>query len=342
MKAFLGSAVAANSGLATYYIVARQPEDQQVTERAIPVQVFDLKKTALRDKLLRKWTKMADMGEFDLRRIVDWNYYKGRYANAVLKIVSIPAALQAMDNPVPGIEYPPWLLKRCRELQDKRKQKTVTSFLAPVSKGEKVSLHNVKPLEYTAQDTGRLDMVDIEDLPLKQWTEAKRADRRRVAVVTRRKADERAAQRMKANKRKGNLAAAGTESKESWMKLMSAPRPDKIYDFAGWVRQAKKIWRAQRSARVQRYSLKRSRGSGEFIDVDGNTVGDHDEGDEESEDDDNDRPLQRRRVDGASAPAPVNFVAETMVAAKRNKKDKAAFSFFRNSKVPSLLGKGVM
>ena len=44
-----------------------------------------------------------------VRDILDWDYYKGRLSNNIQKIVTIPAALQGIDNPVPRVEHPDWL-----------------------------------------------------------------------------------------------------------------------------------------------------------------------------------------------------------------------------------------
>jgi len=37
----------------------------------------------------------------DVRDIVDWQYYKDRLGSAIQKIISIPAAMQHVANPVP-------------------------------------------------------------------------------------------------------------------------------------------------------------------------------------------------------------------------------------------------
>jgi DNA polymerase elongation subunit (family B) len=355
MMAFLGEAVAANAGLATMYIVSSQPDDAQVTDRAIPVKVFELGNEKQRDNLLRKWTKQADANRLELRNLIDWNYYKGRLANAVLKIVSIPAALQAQDNPVPGIEYPAWLVKRCRELQDTRKQRAVTSFFSMLPKGKKASIVDIKPLQDTAQDTDRLEMVDIEDMPLLQWTQAKRTARRNIAKVTRRKKEEQAAKRLARDCTRG-VSASGfrsratdpttreREARSALIALLNAPHPEKRNDFKGWVKHAKTVWRAQRQARVQRYVLKRALEGG----GDGYGFGDGEEddsaggGDGRSAEDARrfggvgERPRQRRRKDAGTAVvdyAPANFFADAV---------RRVTPYFMPSRVPPLVGRGVM
>jgi len=36
----------------------------------------------------------AGQNEFDIRDILDWDYYKERFGSAIMKIITIPAALQ--------------------------------------------------------------------------------------------------------------------------------------------------------------------------------------------------------------------------------------------------------
>lgn len=51
-------------------------------------------------------------GTPDLRGIVDWAYYKERLGSAIQKIITIPAAMQAVPNPVPRVKHPDWLHKK--------------------------------------------------------------------------------------------------------------------------------------------------------------------------------------------------------------------------------------
>jgi DNA polymerase epsilon subunit 1 len=51
----------------------------------------------------------------DVRDILDWDYYRERLGNAIQKIITIPAAMQHVLNPVPRVKHPDWLLKKvCR------------------------------------------------------------------------------------------------------------------------------------------------------------------------------------------------------------------------------------
>ncbi|CDF35655.1 unnamed protein product [Chondrus crispus] len=230
LKEFLGSAIVKDKGLAATYVIARKPEETQVTGRAIPVKIFDFPNEVVKRKLLRKWTKNGDDENLKLRNLLDWEYYKGRLANAILKIVTIPAALQAVDNPVPRVEYPAWLVKKCRELRDKRKQQSVMSFFKSMPKGEKAIPGVRNSLLDNITHTEKLSMDDIEDMPLSSWTAAKIANRKARAVV---------------------------ETRDHLLQLFHQPHPNKHDDYAGWLRYAKNIWRAQRAARVYRSGLKR-------------------------------------------------------------------------------------
>lgn len=42
-------------------------------------------------------------------QLLDWDYYIERLGNCIQKIITIPAALQGLPNPVPRIPHPDWL-----------------------------------------------------------------------------------------------------------------------------------------------------------------------------------------------------------------------------------------
>jgi len=48
----------------------------------------------------------------DVRELVDWAYYKERLGSAIQKIITIPAAMQRIPNPVPRVKHPDWLHKK--------------------------------------------------------------------------------------------------------------------------------------------------------------------------------------------------------------------------------------
>jgi DNA polymerase epsilon subunit 1 len=68
------------------------------------------------------------MDDFDLRSVLDWDYYKQWFSKTVQKIITIPAALQDVQNPVPRIPHPEWLFKTLRRKHDKFQQQSLVSM----------------------------------------------------------------------------------------------------------------------------------------------------------------------------------------------------------------------
>jgi len=113
LQELLGKDIVKDKSLNVKFIISRKPESKQVTERAIPTVVFETDE-AMMKKFLRKWTEDTSMEDFDIRSLLDWDYYKERLAGTIQKIVTIPAAMQSCLNPVPSIEYPEWLNSRLK------------------------------------------------------------------------------------------------------------------------------------------------------------------------------------------------------------------------------------
>ncbi len=49
-----------------------------------------------------------------MRALVDWEYYKERLGGTIQKIITIPAAMQRVSNPVPRVKHPDWLGRKVR------------------------------------------------------------------------------------------------------------------------------------------------------------------------------------------------------------------------------------
>lgn len=69
--------------------------------------------------------------DFDPRALLDWGYYTGRLGSAIQKIVTIPAAFQGVENPVPHVPHPEWLMRQVRERGDTRIQTRIGEFFRP-------------------------------------------------------------------------------------------------------------------------------------------------------------------------------------------------------------------
>ena len=128
---FLGSDMIKDKGLSCKYVVSRMPEGTPVTERAIPVEIFKAEER-IQTTFLRKWCNCSGLVDsaVDVRSVLDWQYYKDRLASCIQKIVTIPAAMQLVPNPVERVPHPEWLLKTVRERCDPFKQNKIDSFFS--------------------------------------------------------------------------------------------------------------------------------------------------------------------------------------------------------------------
>ncbi|KAH7827603.1 DNA polymerase epsilon catalytic subunit A [Monocercomonoides exilis] len=134
----LGEDVVKDKGLSCKFIVAKDPpgaSKRPVSERTIPVAVFRLDDEVLKRSYLKKWLGITSFGNsdgtVDIRAILDWDYYHARLSSTIIKIVSIPAVLQGVENPTPSIELPDWLQKRLRE-ETMGKSRHITEFFRPL------------------------------------------------------------------------------------------------------------------------------------------------------------------------------------------------------------------
>uniref|UniRef100_A0A1A8EVY7 DNA polymerase epsilon catalytic subunit n=1 Tax=Nothobranchius korthausae TaxID=1143690 RepID=A0A1A8EVY7_9TELE len=114
---FLGDQMVKDAGLSCRYVISRKPEGSPVTERAIPLAIFQAE-PSVKKHFLRKWLKMPSLHDLDIRTILDWSYYIERLGSAIQKIITIPAALQQVKNPVPRVRHPDWLHKKLLEKND--------------------------------------------------------------------------------------------------------------------------------------------------------------------------------------------------------------------------------
>ncbi|EPY23237.1 DNA polymerase epsilon catalytic subunit [Strigomonas culicis] len=113
---FLGPQMVKDKGLACHFIISRLPAGRPVTERAVPTTIFRAE-PAVRTHFLRKWTGDTALpaDALDFKALLDWDYYTARFNGCVQKIITIPAALQQVPNPVPRVLHPEWLEKKIRQ-----------------------------------------------------------------------------------------------------------------------------------------------------------------------------------------------------------------------------------
>ncbi|XP_010242612.1 PREDICTED: DNA polymerase epsilon catalytic subunit A-like [Nelumbo nucifera] len=155
---FLGDTMVKDKGLRCQYIVAREPQGTPVSERAIPVAIFETNAEIMKF-YVRKWCKVSsDVG---IRSIIDWSYYKQRLSSAIQKIITIPAAMQKVANPVPRVVHPDWLHKKVREKEDKFRQRKIVDVFSSLNKD------NTKQTNFSGINSnhvlGEMNMEDLED-----------------------------------------------------------------------------------------------------------------------------------------------------------------------------------
>ncbi|XP_060805157.1 DNA polymerase epsilon catalytic subunit 1 [Amyelois transitella] len=165
---FLGDQMVKDAGLACRFIISRKPEGAPVTERAIPLAIFQ-SPAAVKRHHLRRWLKDSSITEhIDIRDVLDWPYYIERLSGAIQKIITIPAAMQGLDNPVPRVQYPDWLHKKMLAKSDKFKTRKITEMFSAKPKELKENDDEEASGSHedsTASVETELDMEDIGSEP---------------------------------------------------------------------------------------------------------------------------------------------------------------------------------
>jgi DNA polymerase epsilon subunit 1 len=225
---FLGEQMVKDKGLNCKFIICSRPRNAPVTERAVPVAIFSAEEGTKR-LYLKKWLK-EDPTNTDPRALLDWDYYLERLGSVIQKLITIPAALQKVRNPVPRVAHPDWLQRRINIKDDKMKQRKLTdSFFA---KG---------PLEdITNLANGRLG--DMEDAALK--------------LLKPRTVDEAiaATQKTSSSQKRKSPEPQTSEVTDPFAALPKVvPSPSE--DYVAFLEYQKLKWKLQKQARIRRRHL---------------------------------------------------------------------------------------
>ncbi|OAD60585.1 DNA polymerase epsilon catalytic subunit A [Eufriesea mexicana] len=231
---FLGDQMVKDAGLACKFIIANKPQGAPVTERAIPLAIFQSEPTIKR-YYLRKWLKDPGLQSDDIRSILDWSYYIERLGNAIQKIITIPAAMQGLANPVPRVKHPDWLHKRIIEKGTTHTQKKITDMFTVVPK-HKDTDNNDDSLESS-------DTCDVEDI-------AKDAStfKQPLPIVNKRKR-----QRLEENEEEN--------ANKSWKEVLGSPPPRGTTkeERLKWLEFHKQKWAYQAKQRAEYQKNKKSK-----------------------------------------------------------------------------------
>lgn len=222
---FLGDEMVKDKGLSCRYIVARDPQGAPVSERAIPVAIFDAEPEVMR-VYVRKWCKCS--ADVAIRSIVDWGYYRQRLNSAIQKIITIPAALQKVANPVPRVVHPDWLWKRIREKDDKYRQRNLKDMFGP----------KVAQAEEPISEDG--SEADLEDMVGTKLT-GRKMPRPVIRVYDK-------------DKQISNVQMTNKSVIEDGIEMPPARQvrettPDKNDDYEAWLEHKKRKWKEARDKR---------------------------------------------------------------------------------------------
>ncbi|XP_077998858.1 DNA polymerase epsilon catalytic subunit A-like [Glandiceps talaboti] len=236
---FLGDQMVKDKGLACKFVIARKPEGAPVTERAIPLAIFQTEPGIMKH-YLKKWLKSSAMSDFDIRSIVDWDYYIERLGSCIQKIITIPAALQQVSNPVPRVHHPDWLHKKLLEKNDIFKQQRISEMFAPVQKKK-----DAQPDINDDNDTGN-DIMDIEDIGSRKPKGAHQGTL--LATVSRKR------QRSAESSRLDSQSIDGSQLCQSWRDVLGPPPSlgKTKEERKAWLLYHKKKWQLQAKQRKER------------------------------------------------------------------------------------------
>ncbi|KAE8351033.1 hypothetical protein BDV28DRAFT_162607 [Aspergillus coremiiformis] len=225
---FLGEQMVKDKGLNCKYIISARPRNTPVTERAIPVAIFSAEDNVKRF-FLRKWLK-DDPGDCDPRTVIDWDYYLERLGSVVQKLITIPAALQKVRNPVPRVAHPDWLQRRINMKDDKFKQIKMTDIFA---KSEKTPLTDISTniLDHRVQHTGDMDEIIANSTEKSKSSPNNKTSQKR------------------------KLPEGPTKASLDPFASLPSKMPPMAEDYVGFLKYQKQKWKIQKQARIRRRQL---------------------------------------------------------------------------------------
>ncbi|ORX60308.1 hypothetical protein DM01DRAFT_1300034 [Hesseltinella vesiculosa] len=232
---FLGDQMVKDKGLACQFVISARPYDLPVSERAIPVAIFSAE-PSVKKHYLRKWLKDDSLTAFDIRNILDWAYYLERFGSVIQKLITIPAAMQKVRNPVPRVAHPDWLFKRIAARDDKFRQHRITDMFSKAPRPTSTSAMDVDGEEPRQQDPNHMDTGDIEDLNIGGNGRAP-SGLPKTARVTKRK-------------RLGKSSQLDLDDDDEDDEALNEPPPDMQDDYLDWLVYQKKKWKRQRRQRA--------------------------------------------------------------------------------------------
>jgi DNA polymerase epsilon subunit 1 len=155
---FLGDEMVKEKGLACKFIISVKPSGDPVASRAIPVAIFSAE-PEIKRHYLRKWLRDPSMSDFDIRSMLDWNYYLERLESVIQKLILIPSSSQGVRNPVPRVKAPDWVRRKAEaRAVGAKKQTKMSDLFSKRVPGEKTIVDVVD------ERAASVAMTDIEEI----------------------------------------------------------------------------------------------------------------------------------------------------------------------------------
>ncbi|KAI8821881.1 uncharacterized protein EV422DRAFT_573743 [Fimicolochytrium jonesii] len=242
----LGDEMVKDKGLNCKFIISAKPHDIPVSERAVPVVIFQTE-ASVRKHFLRKWLKDNSLTTFDIREILDWNYYLERFGSVIQKLITIPAAMQGVGNPVPRVKHPEWLAKRVASKDDRTRQYRITDMFrrgvvgegdGDAGKGMELDVGEEDDEEDAAQGE-RGAIQDMEDFG---------GDKRPVQAVA---MVNKSTSVLGKRKKRAQQQPVRFEEDYSTLPARDQPQncPDPSEDYEAWLEFQKRKWKRRRAHR---------------------------------------------------------------------------------------------
>eukprot|EP00833_Pecoramyces_ruminatium_P005929 jgi/Orpsp1_1/1179961/evm.model.c7180000071587.1 len=257
---FLGDQMVKDKGLACKFIISAKPAGYAVSERAIPVAIFQAE-PSVKKYFLRRWLKDSNLQDFDIRSILDWQYYLERFGSVIQKLITIPAAMQKVRNPVPRIHYPDWLFKRLVSRDDKLKQHHITDMfqLKPKTNNNKEIINDKNLISNDNMNEeaikSQADLIgDMEDMVIDENSNSNIRKSNLLPIV---------------NKKQISKKRKSIDDNENNMNIDNdiddmienlGEMPDMETDYGAWLEYMKKKWKIQRINRMKRRKLQEANG----------------------------------------------------------------------------------
>lgn len=126
------------------FIISKFPENLSIADRCLPLIIF---KSDDKETFLKKW--IGERESYQIRDIIDWDYYKSRFTIVLQRLIIIPAHLQGLNNILTSIDNVKWT------------QRNTKTFFETTTNIEDIKV-NVKQF-YTKGKVRNSNILKIED-----------------------------------------------------------------------------------------------------------------------------------------------------------------------------------